>query len=139
MAPVVGIEYLLETRGLRSVIQELQKEVDTKGRKVKRILGNEMVQVAKNERNRSLMNRDTGLMRRSYKFNVRPHSTRIDIYNKARSPQGFPYPKVIERRYKAFERTVRNKRGRIVDYTKLEMRRPERRGLYRNELVRTPR
>ena len=134
--PVQGIAYILETPGLRGLIRELQAEAEQKGRKVKRILGNEMVQVAKNERNRSLMNRDTGLMRKSYRFNVRPHSTRIDIYNKARSPQGFPYPKVIERRYKAFERTVRSKRARVVNYTKLEMRRPERRGLYRNELVR---
>lgn len=134
--PVQGVAFRVESPGIRKVIRELQTEVGVKTRKAKRIIGNESVERLRQERSRVYMNRDTGLMRKSYRFNVRRHSTQIDIFNLARSKGGYPYPKKIEELYRPVERTIRKEKSRIIRNTNLELRRPERSNLYLNELVR---
>ena len=135
MAPrnTTGSPYLIQTSSLRRALQGIQAEVDSKTRQARRIIGNESVTMLRSTQS-SLVNVDTGLMRRSFRFKVARGNNRIDIFNLARSNKGFRYPILIERRYGGARATIIANRRRIIRYSNLELARPERTGRYRNEL-----
>ena len=124
MAPVVGRPFQIKTPGLRGALASVQSGLAQNTMDARRIAGDQVVQRLRGEADRSFMNRDTGTMRRNYFFKATQNQ--IEIHNKARSGArkrgtggGFPYPIVIEKRFKAAERTILKHKGRIVEYSNL--------------------
>ena len=73
-------------------------------------------------------------MRRSYLFKVAGGNNRIDIFNTARSKNGFHYPLHVEKKYGGVARTLRTQRRSIVRNVERRLKRKVPSGRMRNEL-----
>ena len=113
---IVTAMTIIQTPDLRSALQAIQKDVDNRSRDARRLIGAESVRKLRST-SVSRVNVDTGKMRRSFFFKVARGNNRIDIINTARSPSGFRYPVLIERRYGGAARTLRAERTSIARRT----------------------
>ena len=104
---------LIQTPAIRTALQRIQKDVDNQTRDARRLIGSESVAKLRAP-STSLVNVDTGLMRRSYKFKVAHGNNRIDIFNTATSKKGFRYPIYIEKQFRGVRRTLTTQRRSIV-------------------------
>ena len=111
--PRTGPPYLVQTPSVRSALQSIQEGVDSRVRTARRLIGDEAVRTLRTP-STSRVNVDTGTMRSSFQFKAARNNNRIDIFNRARSRNGFRYPILVERRYGGVAKTLRANRGRIV-------------------------
>ena len=125
---------LIQTPGVRVALQRIQADVDDRTRDARRFIGFEATERIRSRS--SLVNVDTGHMRRSFKFKVAKGNNRIDIFNTATSSKGFRYPLLIEKRFRGVERTIQRDRRRISRYAELRLKDKGRApsGRMRNEL-----
>ena len=104
--------YAIRTPQLRRALASVQEEVGSKTRLASRLIGDGAVSELRSP-SASLVNVDTGRMRRGFRFRVRGAGP-IEILNTARSPKGFPYARVVEERYGGAARTVRKRKQSIA-------------------------
>ena len=103
---------IIQTPNLRAALQSIQRDVDDRSRKARVGIARESVNALRSSR--SLVNVDTGKMKRGFRASVARGNNRIDIVNSVRSARGFRYPIVVERRYRGVERTLRARSSEIV-------------------------
>ena len=120
--PITGTPYLIQTPGIRSALQSIQADVDSRTHTARRLIGDEAVRTIRKP-GTSKVNVDTGTMRSSFFFTVSRGNNRIDIFNRARSRKGFRYPILIERRYRGVERTLTANRSRIAARARRDLER----------------
>lgn len=101
----------ITTPGVSSALRQIAKQVDGNVRVARSWIGHHSVAALRSPSS-SLVNVDTGKMRRSFVYSLQ--QGRIEIGNTARSPQGYPYPVIIERRFRGVQRTLIRNRRRIA-------------------------
>ena len=124
---------LTQTPNTRSALQAIQNDVNNRSRDARRLIGSEAVAKLRAP-STSQVNVDTGLMRRSYLSKVAGGNNRIDIFNTARSKNGFHYPLHVEKKYGGVARTLRTQRRSIVRNVERRLKRKVPSGRMRNEL-----
>jgi len=121
-----GRPYRVTTPGLRRALARVQRQVDERSRLARRAVGAAAVERLRS--GDSLVNVDTGLMRRSFRFRVPRGRRTVEIYNTARSEGGYPYAKIVESRYRGAERTVSANRRLIAREARRAVERGSRAG-----------
>ena len=100
----------INTAGTRRAIANIQAEIDVVRSRALDFMGDEAVSHLAAPS--SEVNVDTGRMRRSYDYRLTPRT--VVMTNSATSPQGYPYPVLIERIYGGVARTLTRDRRSIV-------------------------
>lgn len=100
----------INTTGIRSALRGIDRAVNSTLDASVDAIGEAVVDELSTS---NLINRRSGLMARSWGYRRRGRRQVVPT-NSARSPQGFPYPVVVEARFGGVERTLRTRRRNIA-------------------------
>ena len=110
----------VDSQRLNAGLRTLERETEDKSRVAKSWIGFHAVQSLRGASPNAVRKgwHDTGKQQRSYVFALSPQGRRISIGNFARSKNGYPYPKLNERRYQVAGKVIQANRSQIVRMTK---------------------